>query len=519
MQPYVLLAKGHARAEDSLLLDYIVMNKFVALFHAIRKRHWLVYVSMITGIGTNLFQPFAGALISFKQVEDTLSTVGQTVTTVGLSPDFGDLNAFLAAAGFTEAAAFQKLPDPPFVKQGWASAQINLDGATGLNPTIQYMNAGVRSSPNCVHPPQVSLDTSNTNNVTITASTPDGCTSIASFNPNSTEQQYGSSPGIATTCNLPSNTSSQFLPVMFWFFRQQTDNGQSSPQGQAVICRPTIQVQNVLSRVFMTNGTVDSVDLEVNNNYTGQNNVTGGFLNGQAFNGVLLSDLAGNNTFIQARATAIRSGIPGAMFRLASQSEEGLGFYFSNPDGFLNLANTIYTQHLSVSAKSIYFVPFDDLVGVTMKQLVNKIVVDELAAIVLSVLLIGTGVIGILIHWLHLRMRRHAKLHLTSQPGSIATSVALTAHSGFGTLLLPYDDTETMRQKLKGMRFSLDARTGAIVADEFDVGDGDGDGLQSLAVSRSPSDVNLKKGVVATEEQPFIQVYSPPLSYSPDPAR
>ena len=52
--------------------------------------------------------------------------------------------------------------------------------------------------------------------------------------------------------------------------------------------------------------------------------------------------MAGNNTFIQARATAIRSGIPGAMFRLGSQPERGgLDAFFSDP---FNITNEIYVR-------------------------------------------------------------------------------------------------------------------------------------------------------------------------------
>jgi hypothetical protein len=46
----------------------------------------------------------------------------------------------------------------------------------------------------------------------------------------------------------------------------------------------------------------------------------------------------------------------------------------------------------------------------------------------------------------------------------------LTARSGFGDLLLPYDNTKELDKKLQGIKFRLDKRTGAIVADE--VGEG-----------------------------------------------
>lgn len=60
---------------------------------------------------------------------------------------------------------------------------------------------------------------------------------------------------------------------------------------------------------------------------------------------------------------------------------------------------------------------------------------------------------------------------MTSPPGSIATIVALTSRSGFGDLLLPYDDVSRMKNNLAGLTFRLDKRTGAIVAEEdFGVG-------------------------------------------------
>ncbi|KAJ7585956.1 hypothetical protein C8J56DRAFT_788005, partial [Mycena floridula] len=50
---------------------------------------------------------------------------------------------------------------------------------------------------------------------------------------------------------------------------------------------------------------------------------------------------------------------------------------------------------------------------------------------------------------------------------TIASAVTLTAHSRFGQRLLPYDNADTMRKKLRNFRFHLDRRTGAIVATEY----------------------------------------------------
>lgn len=92
-----------------------------------------------------------------------------------------------------------------------------------------------------------------------------------------------------------------------------------------------------------------------------------------------------------------------------------------------------------------------------------------------------TGVIGVFIHFNHRRQRK--TLLLATQPGSIASVVALTARSGFGELLLPYDDELTLENKLDGLRFRLDRRTGAILADDYETeraGMGRDDAMMSL---------------------------------------
>lgn len=82
-------------------------------------------------------------------------------------------------------------------------------------------------------------------------------------------------------------------------------------------------------------------------------------------------------------------------------------------------------------------------------------------------------------------MHRHTRrnLWLTSPPGSIAAIVSLTSRSGFGELLVPYDDVKSMKEKLSGLRFRLDRRTGAILADDNGTGDlsmGPDDSMMSL---------------------------------------
>jgi hypothetical protein len=70
----------------------------------------------------------------------------------------------------------------------------------------------------------------------------------------------------------------------------------------------------------------------------------------------------------------------------------------------------------------------------------------------------------LVLHYMHFRERRD--IHLAHCPGSIGSALALTAHSGFGELLLPYDNAEEFSHALASFRFCLDRRTGAIVVDD-----------------------------------------------------
>ena len=75
-----------------------------------------------------------------------------------------------------------------------------------------------------------------------------------------------------------------------------------------------------------------------------------------------------------------------------------------------------------------------------------------------------TSAILFTLHFLHYRERRH--IYLAHPPGCIGSAVALTSHSGFGELLLPYDNIATFSRALAPLRFALDRRTGAIVVDD-----------------------------------------------------
>ncbi|KAI0694036.1 hypothetical protein BC835DRAFT_1351017 [Cytidiella melzeri] len=464
-QPYVVLSQGNARAEESLMMDYVLSSLVGTLVRVTRRRQWIIYWSIMTALATNLFQPLAGALLTIKSVPITEPAIVKGTTTLGLIPDLNSLNAFLAAAGFTEAAAFQGLPDPPFINGGWATGASQADDS-GDQSTASVDTIGLRTTSNCASPQSApTIDSTNPTNFTISASLSDGCSSVVAFDPSSSEQQYGTAETNPVSCGLPADFPQQFAPVMFWFYHNNTQN---QPQASAVICRPTLDIFNVAANLDLSNNSLTGVTIK--STYVTPNNVTGDPLDGRVFNAVLFGDMPGTDKFIAARATAVGSQIPGAIFRFASQNAgTSLQQYFDSPDGFLNLTSQIYTQHLAVSAKGVYFVPTNQPLTAEITSLQNRLVVDAFAGHAFASLLFTVGLVSTATHLAHRRQRR--LVHLTAHPGTIASIVALTSHSGFGELLYPFDDKKTIYQKLDKLRFSLDRRTGAIVASHVDDGD------------------------------------------------
>jgi hypothetical protein len=87
--------------------------------------------------------------------------------------------------------------------------------------------------------------------------------------------------------------------------------------------------------------------------------LTAAYLIGQPYNGPVILQMSltqfldevhptrviiplNNTTFIQARATAMRSGVSGAIFRFAAQMENGHQPTFDLSNGFLDITKPVY---------------------------------------------------------------------------------------------------------------------------------------------------------------------------------
>ncbi|KAF8131280.1 hypothetical protein K438DRAFT_1999034 [Mycena galopus ATCC 62051] len=448
-QPYVTMARGNATAEESVLLDYLFLGPILSMFRALKYKHRVIFWSSLLATWTYLFQPLAGSIFQLQTRAQSQATSAQSIRSLGLVSDVAELNAFAAAAGFAQAAVFNNLTDPPFVNGGWAAAQFVFPTNQGLNGTMMVNTTGIRTSPNCANPTGNSIITPvNLTSSIISANSLDGCTGNVTFDPTVSDQQYGVSA--VPNCGPHASLNESFWPVVFW--QLEADGTQ---EVKTISKHMTVQAVADLSSGALTG-------VKIINNYTTPTNISGAPLNGVPFNAVIFPD--NPNPFIQARATARKWACP-------------------EPSSGAQLTNTTYTTHLAVTAKSVYFVDEINQLSSVQTYMVPRLWIDPFPAHILSFLLFASGFVGVFLQLINRRQRRN--LFLAAPPGSVATALALTSRSGFGDLLLPYDDVLTIEKKLDGLRFRLDKRTGAILADDYEpMGDdatrGPDDAMMSL---------------------------------------
>ncbi|KAH9020401.1 hypothetical protein EDB85DRAFT_2004998 [Lactarius pseudohatsudake] len=443
--PYLILSRGNASADETLLVDYVRLSSprpFIT-YNALRFKHKFVLVSGFTALAALLFQPLAGSIFSIK----TFPNVSvQSIRAIGLSPDINDLTAFAASAG----VIFNGLGDPSFVRDGWATAEFVFPTNTSLNGSMSINTTSIQTNTNCVIAKQISVNSSIATIWTVSATSADGCTVNATFDPNNADQQYG-------VTNVPDcgadTTDPTFQPVLFWFWQQNLSGC------AAVFCTPQIQLFDVTAFAYLNNGSLLNVSRI--DNYPAANNVSGPPLSGTPYNGLIFNNSADIN--IQSRAISIRSGIPNAIFRQAQQAPGGLDSVFQDPRIFVNYTTQIYTRHLSLATKSNYFLPTNKTVNAVLTQVVSRLYVEPVAAHALSTICFLTAAVVFFLHFWHFLERRD--IYLAHPPGSIGSAVALTSHLGLGELLRPYGNTATFSRALAPHRFRLDRRTGAIVFD------------------------------------------------------
>ncbi|KAG9029083.1 hypothetical protein FS837_003643, partial [Tulasnella sp. UAMH 9824] len=132
MHAYVVLSKGGAPAERSLLLNY-TGGRFSTLRRSFLNGHFLVFFSSILVLTTGMLSPLASGILTSRGSPVIIPNVSvQSTKSLGLISDIATLETFLAASGYASAAASARnLTDPPFILGSWAVAQFNVPPPTG----------------------------------------------------------------------------------------------------------------------------------------------------------------------------------------------------------------------------------------------------------------------------------------------------------------------------------------------------------------------------------------------------
>ncbi|THH11954.1 hypothetical protein EW146_g7872 [Bondarzewia mesenterica] len=426
-----------------------IIPRFVAAYQSMRREHKLIAISTLTAMITYVWQPLAGSLFTIRQLPESSGFNATSTRVIGLSPTVADLSALAASAGFASASVYNNLTDPPFVQGGWAAAEFVFPENDYINGSVAVNTTAIQTKVNCAIPIALSLSTSNPTKFSVNATSVDGCElGPAFFNPQDAEQQYGVT-NVPNCGDASANVTQQ--PVFFWYYHVR---GNGSHEAKGVFCTPRIRLYDVMANADLTTGSL--INTTIIDNYPTANNVSGSPLNGNAYNGTDVN--------VNARAISIKTSIPNAVYLSATNSENGVDSIFDDPNGFLDRTTSVYTQHLALAAKSIYFLKTEHEVPAVLTELAPRLWIAPIPAHVLSTTLVFVGILIICIHITHWRSRRD--VYLTHAPGSIATVVSQTSRSGFGELLFPYDDEKRIRKKLEGLRFRLDQRTSAIVVDD-----------------------------------------------------
>jgi hypothetical protein len=277
LQPYVIAAQGNASPKTSVLLDYMGLGSRESFFRAIKYRHGLVLTSILITLLTLLFQPLTAALFIIRPTEFEFTGDVNMVSALGLRPDYSDLNAFSAAAGYTQAAALHGLGDPPFVWEGFSMPSINVStihNSISKNGTVFVKSIATQTDPRCFAATTTIAQQGN-GSYLITGDY-SGCkASVISDSDDS--EHFG--VVLVDECAINGvQPEDRFKPVMFWFFSP------SLPAASMVFCSPTVTIWNVVANISI----VDNVLQEIRmlEKWDGTSNVTSGPpLNGLALNG------------------------------------------------------------------------------------------------------------------------------------------------------------------------------------------------------------------------------------------
>jgi hypothetical protein len=277
LQPYISASHGNAPPQQTVLISYVNQNRIYAALDALKNGHRMVVVTTIFTYVTTLWQPLAATLFVVRQTNHLVDNFSPVVVTaaLGVQPNFTDLDAFLAAAGYTEAAVVHGLDDPPFVKGGWTVAPFDFPPQP-KNATMVLDVQAVFTDPHCeTLTPQLTQAPDGSYNVT---STRGSCLYSFSATRSQGEDAFGVSKlDNCSSSDQSSNVEDRFKPLVFWFF---TFDG---PTASMVHCSPTMETHLVRVNVSLGTHLINSEPTKIQQ--LTSNVTVGAPLNGRTLNG------------------------------------------------------------------------------------------------------------------------------------------------------------------------------------------------------------------------------------------
>jgi len=277
LQPYISASHGNAPPQQTVLVSYINQNRIFAALDALKNGHRMIVVVTVLSYITAMWQPLAATLFLVRQTNNFITDFDPVLVTaeLGVQPSFTDLDAFLAAAGYAEAAVVHGLLDPPFVWGGWTVAPFEFP----RQPKNATMALGVQAvfvDPQCeTLSPQLNQNADGSYTVTATRGQ---C--VASFRANQTDDDDAFGVTRLNSCATGDpNTllEDRFKSVVFWFF---TFDG---PTASMVFCAPKVETHLVNVNVSLSTRLIVAQPTIVKSDLT--SNVT----IGEPFNGLALN--------------------------------------------------------------------------------------------------------------------------------------------------------------------------------------------------------------------------------------
>ena len=277
LQPFISASHGNAPPQHTVLISYINQNRLYAIITALKNGHKMVVAVTILTTITTLWQPLAATLFVVRSTNHILDDFNPVVVTeaLGVDPTFADLDAFLAAAGYTEAAVVHGLDDPPFVRGGWTVTPFDFPSQP-KNATMTLDAQAIFVDTRCeTLTPVVTTSADGSYSVTATRGS-------CAYNYTANKIDGDSAFGVTKADNCSAgdqsaNVKDQFKPVVFWFF---TFDG---PTASMVYCSPLVQTHLVNVNVSLSSRLINSEPIKLKE--LTSNMTTGLPFNGLALNG------------------------------------------------------------------------------------------------------------------------------------------------------------------------------------------------------------------------------------------